>query len=115
MHLMPTKKVVIKIKSRFFDGHSDTVLKVKNKGEGLRKNSSHLDFERLANYDSPIITLAVFNEGNFFVKDIKDYIRFIKNECENNSDISSFGMKTYGKKISVLSSILFLTASSKSI
>lgn len=93
------------IKQRFFDGHTDTILKAKQSGEGLRKNSFHLDFERLTEYDSPIITLAVFNEGDFFVKDIKGYIRYITDECERNQDLVSYGWDNYGKRISVLSSI----------
>lgn len=93
------------IKQRFFDGHTDTILKAKQRGEGLRKNSFHLDFERLTKYDFPIVTLAVFNEGGFFVKDIKNHIHYIKDECERSSSVASYGMNHYGKKISVLSSI----------
>ncbi len=95
----------MKIKPRFFDAHSDTILKIKKQKKSLRKNPFHMDFERLSEYDSPIITLAVFNEGDFFVKDIKEHIRLIKDECEKNSPIASYGLDNYGKKISVLSSI----------
>ncbi len=102
---MHTEKKAIIIKPRFFDGHCDTILKVKNSGGSLRENNFHLDFGKLTHYDSPIITLAVFNEGNFFVKDIYELIRLIKKECEINSDISSYGLSQYGNRISVLSSI----------
>lgn len=93
------------IRPRFFDGHADTILKLKNTNCGLKKNPFHLDLERLTEYDSPIITLAVFNEGEFFVNDIKEYINYIKDECDRNSSVASYGLKNYGKKISVLSSI----------
>lgn len=91
-----------------FDAHCDTLLKIMNKGD-LLENSFDVSFKKLLSYDKPCQIFAVFNNGNFFVKDILKLINTLKEETQN-SGVAKFcvkyeDIKNNPKKISALASI----------
>ena len=71
-----------------FDCHCDTIVAASIAGEGLRRNSLHLDFERLHKFSPSAQVFAVCTE---FMTDAKccadSYIEKFKSEIEKNSDI----------------------------
>ncbi len=90
---------------RYFDAHTDTILKVKRDNLNLKSNPYHVSIDKLKGYHSPVITLAVFNGGNFFKEDIISHIQFIRNQCEKYSSHVHYGIDESEKKISFISSI----------
>jgi len=44
----------------FVDGHADTITEAMGKGQGLFRNSLHLDFERLSRFKSPVQVFAIW-------------------------------------------------------
>lgn len=71
-----------------FDCHCDTIVAAAHAGKSLRKNSLHLDLERLSNFSPSgqiFAICAVFLENEKLSTDA--YIAKLKNEINKNSDI----------------------------
>lgn len=90
---------------RYFDAHTDTITKLKKDKLNLKSNPYHVSIDKLKEYLSPVITLAVFNGGDFFKKDIISHIQFIKKQCEKFSSYAHYGIDETEEKISFISAI----------
>lgn len=96
-----------------FDCHCDTIVAASSAGEGLRKNSLHLDLERLSKYSPAAQVFAVCTE---FLDDAKCsadmYLNKLKTEIKKNSDIvklclnsADLGEAIHSGKIAALISV----------
>lgn len=76
----------------FFDAHCDTLEKVTDSAEALRKNSFHIDLERLMSYDGYIQVFAAFVDKSKWESPHKRALSMIDTyylELEKNKPVSS--------------------------
>ena len=91
-----------------FDAHCDTLLKISRSGE-METNSFDVSFEKLSLYGKATQIFAIFNNGDFKVKDIIDLINLLKSECEKSKCakfcVSFNDIENNENKVSTLASI----------
>ncbi len=78
-------------RQRIFDAHCDTVLEILEQDQSLRKNSLHLDLERLGKYDGYIQVFAMFIDQKGIhcspVSQCVSMLHRMREELEKNQDV----------------------------
>lgn len=73
----------------YADGHCDTIVKIYNEKEQLKKNNKHLDLERIGNFEHTLQFFAVWLHPQYYpiaLRQTLAYIQFYFDQLAANAD-----------------------------